>query len=109
MKGGGAYRLRSADVTGPTAGGAPARTAAMSFSASTPEPTLKSLPLILKSRVVNSRPSAVRKTSANTQYSSGWKALIARSRSTTSRSATDWTRPALEPFSIRDQSSGLTW
>ena len=40
------------------------------------------------------------------QYSCGVKAWISRSRSTTRRSATDWTRPAERPYRIFFQRSG---
>src|SRR5215213_3209587 len=42
------------------------------------------------------------------QYSVGTKARISRSRSTTSRNATDWTRPADSPRLTLSQSKGLT-
>ena len=42
------------------------------------------------------------------QYSSGWKARISRSRSTTSFSATLCTRPALSPPATFFHSTGLT-
>ena len=44
---------------------------------------------------------------AMVQYSSGRKALISASRSTTSRTATDCTRPADNPRRTLDHSTGL--
>ena len=43
------------------------------------------------------------------QYSSVTKARISRSRSAISRTATDWTRPALRLRATLLQSSGLSW
>ena len=43
------------------------------------------------------------------QYSSLTNARISRSRSAISRTATDWTRPALRFRMIFFQSSGLSW
>ena len=43
------------------------------------------------------------------QYSWGWKARISSSRSTTSRVATDWTRPADRPRRIFRHSRGESW
>ena len=42
------------------------------------------------------------------QDSTGTKAWISASRSQTSRSATDWTRPALVPFWTLSQRKGLS-
>ena len=43
------------------------------------------------------------------QYSVDLNASISRSRSTTSRTATDWTRPADRPRRTLSHSSGDTW
>ncbi len=48
------------------------------------------------------------KSANRSQYSSGMKALMDRSRSTTKRSATDCTRPADKPLAIFAHSKGET-
>ena len=45
---------------------------------------------------------------SSVQYSSGWNASISRSRSSTMRVATDWTRPAERPRRIFFHSRGLS-
>ena len=45
---------------------------------------------------------------SSVQYSSGWKASIWRSRSSTMRVATDWTRPAERPLRTFFHSRGLS-
>ncbi|MNN41130.1 hypothetical protein D3C81_1552300 [compost metagenome] len=51
---------------------------------------------------------AVPRSAWISQYSSGMKARISRSRSTTSFTATDCTRPADRPRAILDHSNGET-
>ena len=46
-------------------------------------------------------------SASSDQYSSGWKARISSSRSTTSRTATDCTRPAESPLRIFFHRKGL--
>ena len=48
-------------------------------------------------------------TVSTVQYSSGRKAVISCSRSATSRTATDCTRPADRPRFTLVQSTGLIW
>ena len=55
------------------------------------------------------RATCPRARASSVQYSSGTKALISRSRSTISRTATDCTRPAERPRRTFFQSSGLIW
>ena len=54
-------------------------------------------------------PASVLSSASSDHHSSVTKASISLSRSTTSRTATDWTRPALNPVRTFFQSSGLTW
>ena len=54
------------------------------------------------------RPSAVARIASIVQYSRAVNASISRSRSTTSRTATDWTRPADRPPRTLRDSSGLS-
>ena len=57
-----------------------------------------------RARRRSARPSAVARSASIVQYSRAVKALISRSRSTTSRTATDWTRPADRPArTLRDE------
>jgi hypothetical protein len=51
----------------------------------------------------NASPPGVVVLASTSQYSSGTNALISRSRSTTRRTATDWTRPADRPRAIFPQ------
>ena len=53
-------------------------------------------------------PCGARSTASRVQYSRALKARISRSRSTTMRTATDWTRPAERPVRTFFQSSGLS-
>ena len=57
---------------------------------------------------VNVVPSGVARSASSVQYSRAVKARISRSRSTTIRTATDWTRPADRPPRTFRDSSGLS-
>src|SRR3954452_6922573 len=82
----------------------PASTTALAASASPLLPMVSRsifVPSSCTSRPVNDWPSASNVALID-QYSWGLKTSISRSRSTISRSATDWTRPAdLAPGSLR--------
>ena len=54
-------------------------------------------PSIRTSSAANVSPAAVARSASIVQYSRAVNARISRSRSTTSRTATDWTRPADRP------------
>ena len=57
---------------------------------------------------VGASPGSMLKRPVSCQYSSGMNSRISRSRSTTRRTATDCTRPALNPRATFFQSSGDT-
>ena len=70
--------------------------------------TSSAAPSIRTTSAVNRSPAAVARSASIVQYSRAVKASISRSRSTTRRTATDWTRPADNPpRTLRDR-SGLS-
>ncbi len=93
-----ARTVRSREVIAATAISASSAVARSNFSSR--------LPARLTRRAVNSCPRGVASRAETVQYSRVLNASISISRSTISRSATDWTRPAdLAPGSLR-QSTG---
>ena len=85
---------------------APSSAASTAF-ASASLPILSALVPFFISRAVNSGGSGPASFAKRYQYSSALKTSISASRSHTSLSATDWTRPALRPRRTLSQSSGL--
>ena len=70
--------------------------------------TSSASPSMRTSSAANVSPAAVARIASIVQYSRAVNASMARSRSTTRRTATDWTRPAdRPPMTLRD-SSGLS-
>ena len=108
MNGGGGFLRRSLRSTPATTSDA----LLMMSTTSRAPPSLVSstrLPSSLENLAVNGG-GALPSTSVSTvQYSSGLKAVISASRSTTSRTATDCTRPADRPRFTLVQSTGLIW
>src|SRR5450432_4032736 len=108
MNGGGAFLRRSLRSTDATRGAAPARA-----SVTTPaSPSLLSstfLPSSFTTLAVNGGGLAPSTVVSTVQYSTGRKALISASRSTTSRTATDCTRPADSPRLTLVHRTGLIW
>ena len=82
------------------------RTASTTARASASLPSCGLWPSILASAASKVWPP-VAQSASMVQYSCGLKARISRSRSTMSRSATVWTRPALRPVLIVRQRMGL--
>ena len=73
-------------------------------SAVASSPTSRAAPSIRTTSAVNRSPAAVDRSASIVQYSRAVNASISRSRSTTSRTATDWTRPAdRPPRTLRDE------
>ena len=105
MNGGAGLRRRSPRVTDSTTKRAPssdaisARVPASSASAAFSPPTSLRV-------AVNSGGSFAASRACSDQYSTDTNAWISRSRSTISRTATDWTRPADRPRWTFSQSSG---
>ena len=106
MKGGTAFFLRSFVATDATVHVAPRRSA-RTVSDSAWLVTLMFEPPRLSSFASNSGGTGPARRAVMFQYSSATKRSISRSRSTTSLSATDCTRPALRPRRTLSQSSGL--
>ena len=106
MKGGAALRLRSRVMTDATTQDAPFRSARMAFAVSPFETAIVS-PAFFSSFASNSGGWEPVSRANRFQYSSGTNFSISRSRSHTSFSATDCTRPALRPRRTLSQSSGL--
>ena len=97
------WRLPTESTTGFAA-----RIAVAWRSAVSPSPMSTVLPSIRTRSAVNGVPSAVARSASSVQYSFALNARISRSRSTTIRTATDWTRPAERPpRTLRDR-SGLS-
>ena len=70
--------------------------------------TSSASPSMRTSSAANRSPPAASRIASIVQYSRATKLVISRSRSTTSRTATDWTRPAERPpRTLRDR-SGLS-
>ena len=70
--------------------------------------TSRAAPSIRTTSAAKRSPAAVSRSASIVQYSRALNALISRSRSTTRRTATDWTRPADKPpRTLRDR-SGLS-
>ena len=70
--------------------------------------TSRAAPSIRTTSAAKRSPAAVSRSASIVQYSRAVNALISRSRSTTRRTATDWTRPAdRPPRTLRDR-SGLS-
>ena len=84
------------------------RSAATCRSAVASSETSSASPSIRTSSAANVSPAAVARIASIVQYSRAVKASISRSRSTTSRTATDWTRPADRPPRTLRDSSGLS-
>ena len=77
-------------------------------SAVSSSPTSSAAPSMRTTSAGNFSPAAVSRIAWIVQYSRAVKAVISRSRSTTRRTATDWTRPADKPpRTLRDR-SGLS-
>ena len=108
MKGGCGWRLAGFDSTVPTLKVAISRSR-RNASASAPVPTSSRVslrPSAPESRASKAAPDAVARCATIDQYSRATKDSMSRSRSQTSRSATDCTRPAERaPGSLR-QSTG---
>ena len=79
-----------------------ARSAVASSATSSASPSIRT------SSAANVSPAAVARIASIVQYSRAVKASISRSRSTTRRTATDWTRPADRPPRTLRDSSGLS-
>ncbi len=106
MNGGAGLRVCLRVATFVTSG-VSARSAAAWRSAVSPSPTSRAAPSILTSSAEKVVPSAVARLASSVQYSRAVNASISRSRSTTSRTATDWTRPADRPDRTFRDRSGL--
>ncbi len=85
-----------------------ARIAATCRLAVSPSPITGFCPSIRTSSAEKSAPPGARRRASIVQYSTALKARISRSRSTTSRTATDWTRPADSPERTLREMSGLS-
>jgi hypothetical protein len=84
------------------------RIAASCRAADSASVTSSAAPSIRTTSAAKRSPAAVARIASIVQYSRAVKASISRSRSTTSRTATDWTRPAdSPPRTLRDR-SGLS-
>ena len=106
MNGGGACRFRSFVATEDTTHAAFSRSARIApASASLPTRIVSSLRF--RSFASNSGGCGPASLANTLQYSSGTNFSISRSRSHTSLSATDCTRPALSPRRTLSQRSGL--
>ncbi len=108
MNGGGGFLRRSFRSTEETFRSAPLMTSTTSRAC----PSLVSsafLPSSLANLAVNGGGDMPSTVVSIVQYSSGRNALISASRSTTSRTATDCTRPADSPRLTLVQSTGLIW
>ena len=66
------------------------------------------LPSMRTTSAAKRLPSTVERIASSVQYSWAVNASISRSRSTTSRTATDWTRPADRPDRTFRDRSGLS-
>ena len=77
--------------------GSSARRADAWRSAVSPSPTSSAAPSIRMTSAAKVAPPFVARSASRVQYSRAVNAPISRSRSTTSRTATDWTRPADSP------------
>ena len=88
--------------------GSSSRRAAAWRSAVSPSVTSSAAPSIRTTSAANVTPVFVARSASRVQYSRAVNALISRSRSTTSRTATDWTRPADSPERIFRLRSGLS-
>ena len=84
------------------------RSAAAWACAVSPSPISSALPAIRETSAPNCVPSGVASTASSDQYSRAVNAVISRSRSTTSRTATDCTRPADSPGRTLREISGLS-
>jgi hypothetical protein len=105
MKGALGLRRRSPRVTDFTRHSAPWRPAITAIVAAS-SARLAFSPRISRSVAVNSGGFFPRRRACSDQYSTATKAAISRSRSVTSRTATDCTRPAESPRRIFSQSNG---
>ena len=105
MNGGTALFFRSLVVTESTTQLAPSRSASTAFD-SAALPTLMFAPAFCRSLASNSGGTGPARRAVRVQCSSGTNATMSRSRSHTSRKATDWTRPALRPRRTLSQRIG---
>ena len=85
-----------------------ARSAVAWPSAVSPSPMSTALPSIRATSAVKASPAAVARVASRVQYSRAVNARISRSRSTTMRTATDWTRPADSPPRTLREIRGLS-
>ena len=85
-----------------------ARIAATWRSAVSSSPMTGFAPSIRTSSALKSAPPGATRSASIVQYSIAVNARISRSRSTTSRTATDWTRPADSPERTLREISGLS-
>ena len=105
MNGGEGFRRRSPRVTDLTMKRPPSREAISArVSASVASDAFS--PATSLSVATNSGGSFAASRACSDQYSTGTNAWISRSRSTISRTATDWTRPAESPRWTFSQRSG---
>ena len=108
MKGGGALRRRSLRVTSATVNFAP-RSSSTSGQAASPFGSSAFSPSSLINLLRNCGGSAALRSASMLQYSTGTNFEISSSRSTTSRTATDCTRPAESPRRTFFQRMGEIW
>ncbi len=107
VNGGAGFRLDARVATESTVG-RDARIAAAWRSADSPSSMSTAFPPIRTTSAVNGDPSGAWRSASSVQYSRAVKSRISRSRSTTMRTATDWTRPADSPPRTLRLSSGLS-
>ena len=108
MKGGGALRRRSLRLTSATVKGAFLSSSTSGFAIS-PLGNSAFCPSSLISLLRNCGGSAALRSASMLQYSTGTNLPISSSRSTTRRTATDWTRPADSPRRTFFQRMGEIW
>jgi len=107
VNGGDGLRREAFVPTESTTGRSPRRAVAW-CSAVSPSLMSSVLPAIRTRAAVKVVPSAVASSASRVQYSRAVNARISRSRSTTIRTATDWTRPAERPLRTFLLISGLS-